>query len=57
MIADGRAPRTAWSSKRLALGLVALLFTATLGFAANFPALTGRIVDQANVIPAETRGS
>ena len=24
-------------------------------FAANFPALTGRIVDQANVIPAETR--
>jgi uncharacterized protein len=47
----------AWSKKRLALGLVALLFTAVLGLAANFPALTGRIVDQANVIPAETRGT
>ena len=57
MIADGQASRMAWSTKRLALGLVALLFTAFLALAANFPALTGRIVDQANVIPAETRST
>jgi uncharacterized protein len=54
MIAAGQASGVAWR-RRLALGLVALLFTAVLGFAAALPALTGRIVDQANVIPAETR--
>jgi uncharacterized protein len=54
MITGGQASRVAWSG-RVALGLVALLFTAVLGLAANFPTLTGRIVDQANVIPAETR--
>jgi uncharacterized protein len=54
MIAGGQATRVAWRG-RLALGLVALLFTAVLGLAATLPALTGRIVDQANVIPAETR--
>jgi uncharacterized protein len=37
--------------------MVALLATAVLGLAANLPALTGRIVDQANVIPAETRSA
>jgi uncharacterized protein len=54
MIAVGRASGAAWR-KRLALGLVALLFTAIAGLAATLPALTGRIVDQANVIAAETR--
>ena len=42
---------------RLALGIAALLFAAVLALSANFPALTGRIVDQANVIPAETRSA
>jgi uncharacterized protein len=46
-----------WGGSRLALGIVALLVTAVLGLAANLPALTGRIVDQANVIPAETRNA
>jgi len=55
MIADGQASRTGGHAKRLALGLVALLFMAVLGLAATMPALTGRIVDQANVISAETR--
>jgi uncharacterized protein len=38
--------------------LVALVVSACLGlaaWAANFPPLTGRIVDQANIIPRETR--
>jgi uncharacterized protein len=38
----------------LALGFLALACAGAV-FAANFPALTGRIVDQANVIPAATR--
>jgi uncharacterized protein len=49
--------RLPWRGSRLALGIVALLVTAVLGLAANLPALTGRIVDQANVIPAETRSA
>jgi uncharacterized protein len=36
----------------LALSVLMLLVAA---FAANFPALTGRVVDQANIIPAESR--
>src|SRR5215831_6413377 len=36
--------------------VVAVLLSASLAaLAANFPALTGRIVDQANIIPAATR--
>lgn len=35
--------------------LAAFLCTIAGVFAANFPALTGRIVDQANIIPAATR--
>jgi len=42
---------------RLAIVLVALLGTVVAALAANFPALTGRIVDQANVLSAETRGA
>src|SRR6202158_1819426 len=38
----------------LAIGFLALACAGAV-FAANFPALTGRIVDQANVIPAATR--
>src|ERR1035437_6048045 len=40
---------------RLAIGIIALLYTALAVFAVNFPVLTGRIIDQANIIPAETR--
>jgi len=39
------------------MALVALLWACLAAFAANFPALTGRIVDQANVIPAENRNA
>lgn len=42
---------------RLAIGIIALLYTALGVFAVNFPALTGRIVDQANIISAETRSA
>ena len=42
---------------RLAIGIIALLYTALVVFAVNFPALTGRIVDQANIIPADTRSA
>src|SRR5664279_1973314 len=38
-------------------GLVVLLCTAVIAFAVSFPALTGRIVDQANIIPAATRAT
>src|SRR6516164_4821527 len=37
--------------------LVGLLCAGLVTFAANRPALTGRIVDQANVIPADTRSA
>ncbi|MCW5732848.1 MAG: TPM domain-containing protein [Enhydrobacter sp.] len=40
---------------RLPAALLALLFLGVAALAANFPALTGRIVDQANIVPAETR--
>lgn len=33
------------------------LFTLATALALTFPALTGRVVDQANVIPAQTRGA
>jgi uncharacterized protein len=42
---------------RTAVGVLTLLCVALAAFAANLPALTGRIVDQANVIPADVRGA
>src|SRR5271169_3180522 len=42
---------------RAAFVLVTLLFAGHVALAANFPALTGRIVDQANIIHVETRSS
>jgi uncharacterized protein len=42
---------------RMTAGLLALLSVALAAFAATLPALTGRIVDQANVIPADIRGA
>jgi uncharacterized protein len=41
----------------LAIAFVALLCTVVIAFTLALPALTGRIVDQANIIPAETRGA
>ena len=41
---------------RLGVSLAfALLLMLSAGLAVNFPALSGRVVDQANIIPAETR--
>src|SRR5437870_327226 len=40
---------------RLAIAFVALLCTVVTAFTLTLPALTGRIVDQANIIPADTR--
>jgi uncharacterized protein len=37
--------------------LVALVLVAAAALAVNLPALTGRIVDQANIIPADTRSA
>jgi len=45
------------SGARAAIGIVALVWMALAVYAVNFPALTGRIVDQANIIPAETRST
>jgi uncharacterized protein len=42
---------------RATFAVVALLCAGLTVFAANFPALSGRIVDQANIIPAETRAT
>lgn len=40
-----------------AVTLMALLWAVVTAFAVTFPPLTGRIVDQANIIPAETRNA
>ncbi|HEY4982598.1 MAG TPA: TPM domain-containing protein [Pseudolabrys sp.] len=45
------------SGARLVIGIVALVWMALAVYAVNFPALTGRIVDQANIIPAATRST
>ena len=41
----------------LAAALAAMLCTIATAFAVNFPALTGRVVDQANIIQADTRAA
>src|SRR5664279_380592 len=52
--------RTAYSlergGSRLAIVLIALVCTIATAFTLTLPALSGRIVDQANIIPAATRG-
>jgi uncharacterized protein len=42
---------------RAAIAGVALLCTVVAGFALNLPELSGRVVDQANIIPADTRSA
>ena len=41
--------------KRMAAALMVALFAIAPAFAINFPALTGRVVDQANIIQPDTR--
>ena len=41
----------------LAIGSIALFYATIVGFAVNYPTLSGRIVDQANIISAATRSS
>jgi uncharacterized protein len=47
----------AGGSKRLAVFVAALLYSAVIAVALTLPALTGRIVDLANIIPAEVRSN
>ena len=51
----GRLPRRAKGGQRAAIGFVLLLVSAVAAFGFNFPTLTGRIVDQANIVSTETR--
>jgi uncharacterized protein len=48
-------PGAGRSATRLVLALVVSACLGLAAWAANFPPLTGRIVDQANIIPRETR--
>jgi uncharacterized protein len=52
---DDRTPLGGWRTVRFVFVVVALLLPAFAAIALNLPALTGRIVDQANIIPAEVR--
>jgi len=57
MIAGRAIPSLAAAGFRLTIAVVALLCAAAAAFAVTFPPLTGRIVDQANIIPAATRSA
>jgi uncharacterized protein len=57
MTARYRSSPLARGGARVFTSLVLLLCASLAAFAANLPALTGRIVDQANVIPLETRNT
>jgi uncharacterized protein len=57
MIAGRSIDRCSVTAWQLAAVAVALLWLAVAAVAQTFPALTGRIVDQANVISADARGT
>jgi uncharacterized protein len=57
MTAGRPSSRSAGGGARLAVALLGLLFGGLAVAATNFPALTGRIVDQANVLSADTRNA
>lgn len=57
MTAGRRSSPIGWGALRLTIGCLALVLTVLATFAVNFPSLTGRIVDQANIIPVDTRNS
>ena len=48
-------PVAGWT--RIAFAFLALLCTAVAALAVTLPALTGRVVDQANIISATARGA
>ncbi len=57
-----RASRLAWDARSsiahsLAIGLTVALCAAVAALALNLPALTGRVVDQATIIPLDARGA
>ena len=54
-LAKGRLDAALRVVMGVTLGVTLLLGTLVAAFALNFPALTGRIVDQANIVSAETR--
>lgn len=55
MIAGRSSSSLMGGGARLPIALVAMLCVVFAVFAANLPLLTGRIVDQANIIPTDTR--
>jgi uncharacterized protein len=57
MIAPRRFAPLRWGGARLAIALAALLAASLAADAVTYPALTGRIVDQADIIPAATRAA
>src|SRR6476660_8725218 len=57
MIASSTAWRMARATAHPAVVLLALLGAIVAAGALTFPPLTGRILDQANIIPAQTRGA
>src|SRR5882724_1707364 len=57
MAAGHISPLRAGGAARLAAVVLALACAAVTALALTFPALTGRIVDQANIIPADTRAA
>ncbi len=57
MTAGRTSPFLARGGLRVAIGFIALLCAVVAVFAVNYPALTGRIVDQAKIISADTRNT
>jgi uncharacterized protein len=57
MTAGRSALRLARRGLHTFIVLVALVCAGAAALAVNYPALTGRIVDQANIIPADTRNA
>lgn len=57
MIADRRCSSVGSGAARLFIAALALLCTGLAALAVTFPTLTGRIVDQASIIPPATRAA
>lgn len=57
MSARHTSSRLGWGGLRPTLAFIALVGTVVAAAAITFPTLTGRIVDQANIISADTRNS
>jgi uncharacterized protein len=57
MTVGGPSSRLEWQAGRLAAVIVALACTIATALALNFPPLSGRVVDLANIISADTRAA